>query len=519
MRIIINALWSARLFVGCAMFFLVVSLLLPSLYVAILSFHQEMVPGTLLLSISASREAVPFPAIVEALLMEITFEALREAGIRLPKQIGAAVSIVGALVIGQAAVQAGLVSAPMVIVVAITGIASFMIPRYFTGLAIRVLRFPMMLLSATLGLLGIMMGIIAIVIHLCSLRSFGVPYLAPIAPLKIGELKGCAVEISLVDDGYTPSFNRGVGLIPSARWTGTESTKRRRSGVNNRKKTSEGEFMKNLFLLLIVCGSILLLSGCWDRVEINDLAIVTAAAIDKKDSNHFELTVQVFLPKALSSGGGQSGGGSSAGAITIVTSEKGINLADALSRLQGSLPRRVFWGQCKVFIFGEEVAKEGIQKHMDFLLRHPQIRERAYLFVGEGKAKQYLEVTPKLERTSSEVIREQAKARIGMDVTMKDLDEMLIGKTNAAALPYLKMVKHKQNPKEPINIPKIFGTAIFRKDQMVGTITERETRGVIWLKNKIKGYTVNVKPEKTAGDVSLDPVSARVKLIPKIQNG
>jgi spore germination protein KA len=169
--------------------FLFISLLLPSLYVAILSFHQEMVPASLLLSISASREAVPFPAVVEALIMEISFEALREAGVRLPKQIGAAVSIVGALVIGQAAVQAGLVSAPMVIVVAITGIASFMIPRYFTGLAIRMLRFPMMLLSATLGLLGIMMGIIAIVIHLCSLRSFGAPYLAPIAPLKVRELK------------------------------------------------------------------------------------------------------------------------------------------------------------------------------------------------------------------------------------------------------------------------------------------------------------------------------------------
>jgi spore germination protein KA len=169
--------------------FLFISLLLPSLYVAILSFHQEMVPGSLLLSMSASREAVPFPAVVEALIMEISFEALREAGVRLPKQIGAAVSIVGALVIGQAAVQAGLVSAPMVIVVAITGIASFMIPRYFTGIAIRMLRFPMMLLSATLGLLGIMMGIIAIVIHLCSLRSFGAPYLAPVAPLKVRELK------------------------------------------------------------------------------------------------------------------------------------------------------------------------------------------------------------------------------------------------------------------------------------------------------------------------------------------
>ncbi|MBA9028201.1 spore germination protein [Peribacillus huizhouensis] len=169
--------------------FLGISLLLPSLYVAILTFHHEAVPTSLLLSISASREAVPFPAIVEALIMEITFEALREAGVRLPKQIGSAVSIVGALVIGQASVQAGLVSAPMVIVVAITGIASFMMPRYVAGIALRMLRFPMILLAGTLGLLGIMMGVIAIVIHLCSLRSFGIPYLSPLAPLKGRELK------------------------------------------------------------------------------------------------------------------------------------------------------------------------------------------------------------------------------------------------------------------------------------------------------------------------------------------
>ena len=174
--------WLRYLFLG-------VSLLFPSLYVAILTFHQEMVPAQLLLSMASSREAVPFPAIVEALLMEIAFEALREAGVRLPKQIGSAVSIVGALVIGQAAVQAGLVSAPMVIIVAITGISSFMIPRYVAGIAIRMLRFPIMLLASTLGLLGIMMAIIAIAIHLCTLRSFGVPYLAPLAPLKVRELK------------------------------------------------------------------------------------------------------------------------------------------------------------------------------------------------------------------------------------------------------------------------------------------------------------------------------------------
>ncbi|HWO96477.1 MAG TPA: Ger(x)C family spore germination protein, partial [Bacillus sp. (in: firmicutes)] len=143
--------------------------------------------------------------------------------------------------------------------------------------------------------------------------------------------------------------------------------------------------MKSIFLLLFFCGSVFLVSGCWDRVELNDLAIVTAAAIDKKGENEIELSIQVFIPKTLSSGGGQGGGGGSGGGtMTLVTSKKGANLADALSKLQSEIPRKVFWGQCKVFIFGEKLAKEGIQEQMDFLLRHPQPRERAYMFVSEG---------------------------------------------------------------------------------------------------------------------------------------
>ncbi|MFC7393123.1 spore germination protein [Scopulibacillus cellulosilyticus] len=170
-------------------FFLAVALLAPSLYVAILTFHQEMLPTTLLLTIAQSREQIPFPALVEALIMEVTFEALREAGVRLPKQIGSAVSIVGALVIGQAAIQAGLVSAPMVMIVAITGIASFMIPRYTAATSIRLLRFPIMFLSGFLGLSGLMLGVITLIIHLCSLRSFGVPYLEPLGPFQTSGLK------------------------------------------------------------------------------------------------------------------------------------------------------------------------------------------------------------------------------------------------------------------------------------------------------------------------------------------
>ncbi len=170
------------------------SLLLPSAYIAVTTFHQEMLPTRLLMSIAAAREGVPFPALVEALLMEISFEALREAGIRLPRPVGQAVSIVGALVIGQAAVTAGLVSPLMVIVVAITGIASFMAPIYDLAVTARLLRFPMMLLAGSLGLFGVMAGVLAILIHVAGLRSFGMPYLAPLTPVKPADWKDVAVR-------------------------------------------------------------------------------------------------------------------------------------------------------------------------------------------------------------------------------------------------------------------------------------------------------------------------------------
>ncbi len=133
----------------------IMALIFPSLYIAITTMHQEMLPAYLLLSIASSRDTVPFPAIVEALFIELAFEGLREAGVRLPRQIGQAVSIVGALVIGQAAVQAGLVTASLVIVMSATGIASFIFPTYNLGLSIRFLRFPLMIMAGFLGLYGI----------------------------------------------------------------------------------------------------------------------------------------------------------------------------------------------------------------------------------------------------------------------------------------------------------------------------------------------------------------------------
>ncbi len=173
------------------------TLLTPSVYIAITTFHQELLPTTLLYNLASQREGVPFPAFVEALMMEITFEIIREASVRMPRTIGQSISIVGTLVIGQAAVQAGLVTAAMVIVVSITAISNFVMPAFNLGIAARIVRFFLMGLAATFGLFGLFLGLIVIVIRVCSLHSFGVPYMSPLAPLNLAEQKDTLFRVPL----------------------------------------------------------------------------------------------------------------------------------------------------------------------------------------------------------------------------------------------------------------------------------------------------------------------------------
>ncbi|WP_053955685.1 spore germination protein [Inediibacterium massiliense] len=171
-------------------FFLTTSV--PAVYVALVTFHQEMIPTPLILSISAAREGVPFPTIVEALLMLLAFELLRESGVRLPAPVGTTIGFVGAIILGQAAVDAKFVSAPIVIVAALTGITNFLIPKMIGPVI--VIRFTFLMLSAFLGLYGYIFGVIGLFIHLMSLRSFGIPYMSQIGSVKLQDMKDTSIR-------------------------------------------------------------------------------------------------------------------------------------------------------------------------------------------------------------------------------------------------------------------------------------------------------------------------------------
>ena len=152
---------------------------LPGLYLAVTNFHTQILPTTLLLSFADARRGVPFPAVIEVLIMEISFELLREAGVRLPGAMGNTIGIVGGLIIGQAAVEANLVSPIVVIIISFTALCSFAIPNEEFATAFRVLKFFFIALCAWLGFFGMLAGLLAVLIHLSHLKSFGIPYLMP----------------------------------------------------------------------------------------------------------------------------------------------------------------------------------------------------------------------------------------------------------------------------------------------------------------------------------------------------
>lgn len=272
--------------------------------------------------------------------------------------------------------------------------------------------------------------------------------------------------------------------------------------------------------IVIICGGMLLLSGCWDRTEINDVGVVLGAAIDLKGDKQVDLSLQVFIPRSFGGGGGQTGGGGGKVAkMTLVRSGSGDNLSDAMSRLQGRLPRRIFWGHCKVILIGEEAAKAGIREHLDFLSRFPEIRERANLFVSKGNAGKILDLIPPLERSSTEVVREMSDLHFGMKVTLKDLNGMISSSSKAAAIPQIDILGKRTGEQFLEKIPYMVGTSIFKGNKMIGEINMKSTRGLMWIMNEMLITTVTVQLQDKEGFISLNPIRETTKLIPRIENG
>lgn len=271
-------------------------------------------------------------------------------------------------------------------------------------------------------------------------------------------------------------------------------------------------------VLLIWGMTLIFLTGCWNRVEINDIAIVTAIGLDLVEDDKLRLTLQVAVPSKLVTGGTGGSGGKS----TIVISETGASVSEAYRNIQGKLSRRIFFSQSRVLLIGEDLAKKGVFHIVDFHTRYAEPRINSFIMFTKGKASKIINSMPKFENISAEETRELAKMSVGLKVYVRDFLNMLLTEglepfaSQFTLEPLEVYTKNKSEETQTVN-----GIAVFRGDKLAGWMNERETRGLLWLRNEIKAGVVTIKlpDEKGGGNISMEIVRAETDIVPNLKGG
>ncbi|BCG61599.1 Ger(x)C family spore germination protein [Paenibacillus sp. URB8-2] len=284
--------------------------------------------------------------------------------------------------------------------------------------------------------------------------------------------------------------------------------------------------MRKLGIMLLILA-MLPTSGCWGRVELNDLSIVTASAIDKMEDGKYLLTLQIAVPTMLGPASGSGSGGSGSGdgnKATVVVSEKGVTMLDACRRLQKKLPRQLFFSHSRIIIIGEQLAREGVAPVLDFFVRYRESRLRSYILFSEGKAAEILKFNAKWEKISAEEIREEEKRHVAIRIYLKDFFQMLLtdGIEPIAAQVALRQteIDNEEGSSGGDMNTVISGSAVFRKDKLVGWLDDAETRGALWLRNELKTsvVTVEISKDKGGGNISAMAVRKATKIKPILRD-
>ncbi|WP_077620829.1 Ger(x)C family spore germination protein [Bacillus sinesaloumensis] len=279
--------------------------------------------------------------------------------------------------------------------------------------------------------------------------------------------------------------------------------------------------MKKLRLLLILVVTMNVLTGCWDRLEVNDIAVVTAIGLDLIKDDKIRLSLQVAIPSALGPTGA-SGTGSSDGKSTYIISETGETLSEAYRNLQLKISRRIFFSQSRVLLIGEEMAKKGVSNIIDFHSRYHEPRINSFVMLTKGEAAEFIKTMPKLESVSAEETKELIKLSAGLTVYVRDFLSMLLMDGMEPFAPELTLTplevgdKNGKEEGQAVN-----GTAVFKDDKLVGWLDKSTTRGLLWIRNEMeKGViTVKVPEEDGDGNISIDIVQTEVKINPQMKNG
>lgn len=293
---------------------------------------------------------------------------------------------------------------------------------------------------------------------------------------------------------------------------------------------------------LFLAGAVLLLfstslSGCWNRRELNTLAIVVAMGLDKAaEKGKVEVTVQIVKPGEISppSGRGGGGGGTGGSQPVLVLTTSGETVFDAVRNAVLQIDRRLFWPHTKVVVVGEELARAGIAPLLDWIDRDAEPRRLSWLFVARGTARDVLGAEGLIERVPATFVENLAKATGAVSKASKvRLHDFLKLLTTEGCDPFctgIEVFEEGSSPggtqgdstknKEEGKRVKLAGTAVFKEDRLVGWLNERETRGLLWVLGKVKsGIVVVPAPTQGGGELSLEIIRARSRITPRLVGG
>lgn len=267
-------------------------------------------------------------------------------------------------------------------------------------------------------------------------------------------------------------------------------------------------------LILALLATTGMSSGCWDRTEINDIAIVVASAYDVEPDGQYRVSCQLALPGQM--GGSNGGGGGTSGTKSFyVDSEVGRTIREATDKLQSHLSRQLFFGHRRVLVLGEELARQGIREVFDVIARVPENRLTANIVIAKGRGLELLTAQPNYERFSAEAMREILQSDMMIQVNLKDVAQELSKKGTDPLLPYMvavDSVKSKDHSKEIA----FQGYAQFHDDKFVGVLTDGESNGVHWVRQKFKPYYITID-NKAIGKTSIEIYKGRSKIKPSIE--
>ncbi|MGO4544693.1 Ger(x)C family spore germination protein [Paenibacillus sp. 2TAB23] len=279
-------------------------------------------------------------------------------------------------------------------------------------------------------------------------------------------------------------------------------------------------FRTRLFLCSLSVLSLVQLTGCWDRMEVNDIAIIVGAGIDQASSNQVKLSAEIYIPEENNSESQVGGVASNSGnGKTFVSSATGASMAEAMYKLQERSSRKLYWGHNDIFVFGQKRAEKGIQDDLDFILRYVRMRERANVYVAEGKAVDILGIIPMLEPNSMEALSELSKTEISMTVDIKKVTQQIIETPDESfSIPYINrgtMITDKNHVRNP-NVSYFQGVSIFKKTKMIGSLNTNVSWGYFWITNNIKGNTIIALDMPQQETIAILLTGSKTTLTPRI---